>query len=180
MLPDGGSLNLLPEHSQEVSEFMVGTTQLSCKGSVDSGVKRTALCPHGYPAYLWEHQSWWEKDVALHDQDARDVPPGVNSSSPQPPRESGGLWSGTFMDIFDAVKYIISGNTRMEPSFACENYWHTGCQWERQSPSLLLLQLEWTGSVSSGNQTFKLVNKTNWVLCWKQGNSKMMTHFEIL
>lgn len=43
-------------------------------------------------------------------------PPGVNSSSPQPPRESGGLWSGTFADIFDAVKYIISGNTRMEPS----------------------------------------------------------------
>lgn len=58
------------------------------------------------------------------------------------------------MGIFDAVEYIIAGNTRRglnapvaaggEGSLAVDH-----------SPAA-----EWPGSVSSGNQTFKAVNRT--------------------
>lgn len=111
------SLNLLLEHNQEVSEFVVGTTQLSRKGSC--WLLRDAHSPvslMGRPAMLVGIPELMGKDVTLRDQDPGDVPPGVSSPSPQPPRENSGLWSGTFLDIFDAVKYIISGNTRIEPS----------------------------------------------------------------
>lgn len=172
------SLNLLLEHSQEVSEFMCRDHQLSCKGALVDSLEWSAqpCVPHGQSSIPVGTLELMGKDVRLHDQDARDVPPGVNSSSPQPPRESGGLWSGTFMDIFDAVKYIISGNTRMEPSSPVRTIAH----WLPVGKTVLkfITPLQLNGQKhSSGNQTFKLVNKTNWVLCWKQGIQKWWPNF---
>lgn len=45
----------------------------------------------GRPAILVGTPELMGKDITLRDQDAGDVPPGVNSPSPQPPRENGGL-----------------------------------------------------------------------------------------
>lgn len=99
------------------------------------------------------------------------------------PLASQGEWwsiSGAFLDIYDAVKYMISGNARMDLGSLVRTIAH----WLPVGKTVPRIYYpppppaaEWPGSVSSGNQTFKLVNKTNWVLCWKQGIQKWWPNF---
>lgn len=75
--------------------------------------------------------------------------------------------------------YPKAGNAGQISAYLWESL-HMAWQWEWLTLFYYPPSAEWPGSISSGNRTFKPVNKSNWTLL-KAGTSKMITlFFEIL
>lgn len=75
--------------------------------------------------------------------------------------------------------YTKAENTGQISTYLWESL-HVAWQWEWLTLFYYHPSAEWPGSISSGNRTFKPVNKSNWTLL-KAGNSKIITlFFEIL